>query len=176
MKNKTKKLPVATPSAPSNIEHVVVGRENVMNRAYFWALLGLLVVGATVGSVRAAVQVNEAAATSLTITGVVVDETGALLASEKLWLLGNNFSIKLDGKGTVLSPTVETDVKGAFSLKVDRALFPANEELTVALQYKDLRGMLKWAPLNDGRGVPATLKLDPKLRTLDLGKLTVKNR
>jgi hypothetical protein len=144
-----------------------------MSRAYVLTLLPLL-VGATASGALAAPQEGKATDSALTITGTVVDEAGATLAGRKVWLLGKNFSIKLDGKGTVLGPAANTDDRGAFRLKVDRALFSVEEELSVALEYKDSRGMTNWAPLHDGRGIPATLKIDRKLKVLDLGRLAFK--
>jgi hypothetical protein len=133
----------------------------------------ILLFGFAVALGQAAPQTSKTSAATLTITGVVTDEAGSPQPGRKLWLLGKDFSIKLDGKGNVLSPTVTTDQKGSFTFKIDCSLFPAGEELSLALEYKDSSGMLRWAPLRDAHGVPAELKLEPKLKVLNLGRLTV---
>jgi hypothetical protein len=147
-----------------------------MSRARILAVVLPLLIGATAIARPGSAQENRNKPTALIITGTVVDESGAPIAKRKVWLLGKDFSIKLDGKGMVLSPIATTDDKGAFSLSVDRALFPANDALSIAVEYNDSRGMLNWATLRDSHGIPATLQLPQDLKTLSLGKLAFKNK
>ena len=116
---------------------------------------------------------ERAQSTRLVITGTLVDANGSPRSNEKVWAFGSRLGrIKVD-KGRLLNPTAKTDEKGQFRLEFDQNLFGA-EDIIIGIMYTPrLGGSSNFAGLQNDKGIPISLKIEPGATNVSLGKIKV---
>ena len=116
---------------------------------------------------------ERAQSTSLVITGTLVDANGSPRSNEEVWAFGSRLGrIKVD-KGRLLNPTAKTDEKGQFRLEFDQNLFGA-EDIIIGIMYTPrLGGSSSFAGLQNDKGIPISLKIEPGATNVSLGEIKV---
>jgi hypothetical protein len=119
---------------------------------------------------------QHAQSTRLFITGTLVNVNGSPRPNEELWAFGNRLGrIKVGKKGRLLNPTTKTDEKGRFRLEFDRKLF-GTEDIIIGVMYTPPGAYSSFAALQNDKGIPVSLKIDPKVTNVSLGKIKVSTR
>jgi len=115
--------------------------------------------------------------TRLVITGILVDANDSPRSNEEVWAFGSRLGrIKVGDKGRLLNPTDKTDEKGQFRLEFDQNLF-GTEDIIIGIMYSPrLGGFSSFAGLQNDKGISVSLKIEPGVTNLSLGKIKVRTK
>ncbi len=116
---------------------------------------------------------QHAQGTRLVISGILVNADGSPLPDKEVWAFGNRLGrIKVGEKGRLLNPRTKTDEKGQFRLEFNRKLFGA-EDIVIAVGYG---AYLNFAGLQNDKGIPVVLKIEPGVTNVSLGRIKVSTK